>query len=108
MLAEPFADRLLHPHLEAARIALGRCELALGRADAAGLDAAMLLLDSGRMPPLHALRLMRVIAGVRGTRGVAVWRERKRSVAQSGSRSWTRCVAIRHARRRSSAGTAIS
>ncbi|MEO5883566.1 MAG: AAA family ATPase, partial [Caldimonas sp.] len=34
-LAAPFADRLLHPQLEAARVALGRCELALGHADAA-------------------------------------------------------------------------
>ena len=116
-LAEPFADRLLHPHLEAARIVLGRCELSLGRADAAraavrsirysvalesgahavrlaagaldgradaaGLEAATQLLDSGRLPPLHALGLMRAIAAVRGKRGVAGWRERMRSIAQS-------------------------
>lgn len=116
-LAEPFADRLLHPHLEAARIVVGRCELAAGRGDAAraavreirysvalesqahavrlaadaldgradraGLDAAMLLLDSGRLPPLHALDLMRAIAGVRGKRGAAGWRERMRFVAQA-------------------------
>ncbi|MCE9659209.1 MAG: AAA family ATPase [Burkholderiales bacterium] len=115
-LAAPFADRLLHTHLEAARIVLGRCELALGRADAAraavrdihysvaleceahgvrlaaaaldgradasGLEQAMQLLDSDRLPPLHALRLMKVLATVRGKRGAASWRERMRVVAQ--------------------------
>lgn len=116
-LAEPFADRLLHPHLEAARIVVGRCELAAGRADAAraavcdvrysvaleseahavrlaasALDGradparlaeAMQFLDSGRLPPLHALGLMRALAAVRGKRGAAGWRERMRGVAQA-------------------------
>ena len=116
-LAEPFTDRLLHMHVEAARIVLGRCELAAGRPEAAraavrdirfsvaleseahavrlaadalddgdvaaGLEAAVLLLDSGRLPPLHALGLMRAVAAVRGKRGAAAWRERMRAVAQS-------------------------
>ena len=34
-LAAPFADRLLHAHIDAARITLGRCGLAAGRADEA-------------------------------------------------------------------------
>lgn len=34
-LERPFADRLLHPHLEATRALLGQCELALRRPEAA-------------------------------------------------------------------------
>ena len=116
-LAAPFADRLLHPHLEAARIVVGRCELAAGRAEAAraavrdvrysvaleseahavrlaanaidgradpaGLEVATQLLDSGRLPPLQALGLMRAIAALRGKRGAAAWRPRMQGVAQS-------------------------
>lgn len=34
-LARPIADRIVHPHIASARVLRGRCELALGRADAA-------------------------------------------------------------------------
>lgn len=122
-LAEPFADRLLHPHLEGARVLLGHAELALhqpqtarevlgtprysvaleaegltlrlaasavdGRADPVSLDAALRLIDSDRLPPLHALALMRALASLKGGRGSAgnasraAWHARMRVTAQA-------------------------
>jgi DNA-binding SARP family transcriptional activator len=122
-IAAPFTDRLLHPHLEAARVLLGRCELSLrqpeaarqavrdlrhgvaleadalavrlsadaidGPADPASLSAALGLLDGERLPPLHALALMRVLASIeagnRGRRkpGASSWHARMQATAQS-------------------------
>lgn len=121
-LAEPFADRLLRPHVELAHLLLGQAELACGDADAAraavgtprysialeagalavrlgasaldgrtdpaALAAARALLDGTRVPPLHALALMKALAsGPRGRSGTnpsaAGWRARMRVMAQA-------------------------
>jgi hypothetical protein len=116
-LAAPLADRLLHPHVGAARVLVGRCELAAGRPDAArdavrglryslalesaalavrlGADAlerrddpplraeAVALIDTGRVPPLHALDLMRAAASRERKRDAAGWRQRMQATAQA-------------------------
>jgi len=116
-LAAPIADRILHPHVNAARVLIGRCEIAAGRADEArsavhglrysvALEAAALgvrleadalddrhdpvlaaeavaLIDSGRIPPLHALDLMRVVASRMKKRDASGWQSRMQATAQS-------------------------
>jgi hypothetical protein len=116
-LAAPLADRLLHPHVGAARVLVGRCELAAGRPDAAreavrglryslALESAALavrleanaqdkrddpalraeavaLIDTGRVPPLHALDLMRAAANRERKRDAAGWRQRMQATAQA-------------------------
>jgi len=116
-LAAPLADRLLHPHVGAARVLLGRCELAAGQADAAreavrglrysfALESAALavrleadaldrrdeptlraeavaLIDGGRVPPLHALDLMRAVALRERKRDGGAWRRRMQATAQA-------------------------
>ena len=116
-LAAPLADRLLHPHVGAARVLLGRCELAAGRPDAArdavrelrysfAIESAVLcvrleadaldrrddpalraeavaLIDSGRVPPLHALDLMRATASREAKREAGRWRQRMQTTAQA-------------------------
>ncbi len=116
-LAAPLADRLVHPHIAAARVLVGRCELAAGRPEAAReavrglryslalesaalavrLDAdlqqarddpdlraeALACLDAGRLPPLHALDLMRSLAAQAGGRDAARWRARMQATAQA-------------------------
>ena len=115
-LAVPLADRILHPHIGAARVLLGRCELAAGRPGEArqavqglrysvalesaalavrlGADAlegrddpalraeAVALVDSGRVPPLHALDLMRALVPAR-KRDAAGWQRRMQAAAQA-------------------------
>jgi len=115
-LALPLADRILHPHVAAARVLLGRCELAAGRPGEArqavlglcysvaiesaalavrlGADAlegredpalraeAIDLVDSGRVPPLHALDLMRALLPGK-KRDAAGWSRRMQAAAQT-------------------------
>jgi len=116
-LAAPLADRVLHPHIGAARVLVGRCELAAGQPDAAreavrglryslALESAALavqieadaldkrddaarraeavaLIDSGRVPPLHALDLMRAVAIRERKRDAGGWRQRMQETAQA-------------------------
>lgn len=116
-LLQPFADRMLHPHLAAAQVLLGRCALAAGepgaalaavsgqrhsvaveagaaavaleaalqagRVDAVQFDAAVVLLDSARLPPLAALTLMRALAAGAGAAAAPRWRTRLQDAAQT-------------------------